>query len=144
VQTVDQVGKIFDAMNDFLGSVGLVTLGLGAIGIINIMLVAVADRTQEIGLRKALGATNASIMFQFFVEGAFLTLLSGVCGIAAAAGLMEAMSGISLGAGFDPPKLVARTAALAVVSLAIAGVAAGLYPARRAAMLQPVEALRKE
>ena len=123
VKTVDQVGKIFDAMNTFLGSVGLVTLGLGAIGIINIMLVAVADRTQEIGLRKALGATNTSIMFQFFVEGAFLTLLSGMVGIAAAAGLMAALSGVSLGEGFDPPKLVARTAALAVVSLAVAGVA---------------------
>ena len=144
VNTVDQVGKIFDAMNAFLGSVGLVTLGLGAIGIINIMLVAVADRTQEIGLRKALGATNASIMFQFFVEGAFLTLLSGAVGIGAAAGLMAVLSGVSLGEGFDPPKLVARTAALAVVALAVAGVAAGLYPARRAAMLQPVEALRKE
>jgi putative ABC transport system permease protein len=144
VQTVDQVGKIFDAMNAFLGSVGLVTLGLGAIGIINIMLVAVADRTREIGLRKALGATNASIMFQFFVEGAFLTLMSGLCGIGAAAGLMAALSGVSLGEGFDPPKLVARTAALAVISLAVAGVAAGLYPARRAALLQPVEALRKE
>jgi putative ABC transport system permease protein len=144
VQTVDQVGKIFDAMNAFLGSVGLVTLGLGAIGIINIMLVAVADRTQEIGLRKALGATNASIMFQFFVEGAFLTLLSGTIGIGLAAGLMAVLSGIDLGGGFDPPKLVASTAALAVVSLAVAGVVAGLYPARRAAMLQPVEALRKE
>src|SRR6202050_723948 len=109
VQTVDQIGKIFDAMNAFLGSVGLVTLGLGAIGIINIMLVAVADRTQEIGLRKALGATNASIMFQFFVEGAFLTLLSGLTGIAAAAGVMAVLSGVSLGDGFDPPKLVART-----------------------------------
>ncbi len=144
VNTVDQVGKIFDAMNEFLGSVGLVTLGLGAIGIINIMLVAVADRTREIGLRKALGATNASIMFQFFVEGAFLTLLSGLTGIAAAAGVMEVLSRVSLGDGFDPPKLVARTAVLAVVSLAVAGVAAGLYPARRAATLQPVEALRKE
>jgi putative ABC transport system permease protein len=144
VQTVDQVGKIFDAMNDFLGSVGLVTLGLGAIGIINIMLVAVADRTREIGLRKALGATNASIMFQFFVEGAFLTLLSGVTGIGAAAGIMALLANVSLGEGFDPPKLVARTAALAVLSLAIAGVAAGLYPARKAALLQPVEALRKE
>jgi putative ABC transport system permease protein len=144
VNTVDQVGKIFDAMNAFLGSVGLVTLGLGAIGIINIMLVAVADRTREIGLRKALGATNASIMFQFFVEGAFLTLLSGAIGIAGAAGLMALLAGVSLGDGFDPPKLVASTAALAVVSLAIAGVVAGLYPARRAAMLQPVEALRKE
>jgi putative ABC transport system permease protein len=144
VQTVDQVGKIFDAMNSFLGSVGLVTLGLGAIGIINIMLVAVADRTREIGLRKALGATNASIMFQFFVEGAFLTLLSGVSGIGAAAAVMGALSGVPLGEGFDPPKLVARTAALAVISLAVAGVAAGLYPARKAALLQPVEALRKE
>ncbi len=144
VKTVDQIGKIFDAMNGFLGSVGLVTLGLGAIGIINIMLVAVADRTREIGLRKALGATNASIMFQFFVEGAFLTVLSGTFGILAAAGVMAALSGVSLGEGFDPPKLVASTAALAVTALAIAGVAAGLYPARRAAMLQPVEALRKE
>jgi len=144
VNTVDQVGKIFDAMNLFLGSVGLVTLALGAIGIINIMLVAVADRTREIGLRKAVGATNGSIMFQFFVEGAFLTLLSGGIGIAGAAGLMGLLSGVDLGGGFDPPKLVASTAALAVISLAVAGVAAGLYPARRAALLEPVEALRKE
>ena len=144
VKTVDQVGKIFDAMNLFLGSVGLVTLALGAIGIINIMLVAVADRTREIGLRKAVGATNSSIMFQFFVEGAFLTLLSGGIGIAAAAGLMAPFSGVELGPGFDAPRLVPATAALAVLSLAIAGIAAGLYPARRAAMLAPVEALRKE
>ncbi len=143
IQTVDQVGKIFDAMNTFLGSVGLVTLALGAIGIINIMLVAVADRTREIGLRKAVGATNGSIMFQFFVEGAFLTLLSGGIGIAAAAIIMGALSGVDMG-NFDPPKLVPSTAVLAVASLAIAGVAAGLYPARRAALLEPVEALRKE
>lgn len=144
IRTVDQVGKIFDAMNTFLGSVGMVTLALGAIGIINIMLVAVADRTKEIGLRKAIGATNRSIMFQFFVEGAFLTLLSGGLGIAAAAGVMAALSGLPSPPGFDPPKLVPMTAALAVVSLALAGVVAGLYPARRAALLQPVEALRKE
>ena len=85
IRTVDAIGKIFDAMNMFLGSVGLVTLGLGAIGIINIMLVAVADRTREIGLRKALGATNRSIMFQFFAEGAFLTLMSGGIGMGCAA-----------------------------------------------------------
>jgi putative ABC transport system permease protein len=143
ISTVDQIGKIFDAMNTFLGSVGLVTLALGAIGIINIMLVAVADRTREIGLRKAVGATNGSIMFQFFVEGAFLTLLSGSIGIAAAAAIMGALSGVDMG-NFDPPKLVPSTAILAVVSLAVAGVAAGLYPARRAALLEPVEALRKE
>jgi putative ABC transport system permease protein len=143
IQTVDQIGKIFDAMNTFLGAVGLVTLTLGAIGIINIMLVAVADRTREIGLLKAVGATNRSIMFQFFVEGAFLTLLSGGLGMAAAAGIMRALSGVDMG-NFDPPKLVASTAALAIISLSVAGVVAGLYPARRAAMLEPVEALRKE
>ena len=143
VQTVDQIGKIFDAMNTFLGSVGLVTLALGAIGIINIMLVAVADRTREIGLRKAVGATKGSIMFQFFVEGAFLTLLSGGIGIAGAAFIMHMLSGVEMG-NFDPPKLVPSTAALAVISLAVAGIAAGLYPARRAALLEPVEALRKE
>jgi putative ABC transport system permease protein len=144
IKTVDQVGKIFDAMNLFLGSVGLVTLALGAIGIINIMLVAVADRTREIGLRKALGATNRSIMFQFFIEGAFLTLLSGGLGMAGAAGLMAALSTLPQPPGFDTPKLVPTTAALAIGSLAFAGVVAGLYPARKAATLQPVDALRKE
>jgi putative ABC transport system permease protein len=144
IKTVDTIGKIFDAMNMFLGSVGLITLALGAIGIVNIMLVAVADRTREIGLRKAVGATNASIMFQFFVEGAFLTLLSGGIGIASAAAVMAPFSGVELIPGFDAPKLIPATAALAVLSLAIAGVAAGVYPARRAAMLEPVEALRKE
>jgi len=144
IRTADQVGKIFDAMNVFLGSVGLVTLALGAIGIINIMLVAVADRTREIGLRKAVGATNGSIMFQFFIEGAFLTVLSGGIGMGAAAALMALLGLLPSPPGFDPPKLVASTAVLAIGSLSIAGVVAGLYPARRAASLQPVEALRKE
>ncbi|MGH9512138.1 MAG: ABC transporter permease [Terriglobales bacterium] len=144
VKTVDQIAKIFDAMNTFLGSVGLVTLALGAIGIINIMLVAVADRTREIGLRKALGATNRSIMFQFFVEGAFLTLLSGGLGMAGAAGLMAALSTLPQPQGFDSPRLVPATAILAILSLAFAGVIAGLYPASKAAGLAPVEALRRE
>ena len=144
IKTVDQVGKIFDAMDMFLGSVGIVTLSLGAIGIINIMLVAVADRTKEIGLRKAIGATNRSIMFQFFVEGAFLTLMSGGIGLMVAAALMAALGTLPAPPGFDPPTLVPMTAALAIGSLSLAGIAAGLYPARRAAMLEPVEALRKE
>ena len=144
IRTADQVGKIFDAMNMFLGSVGLVTLSLGAIGIINIMLVAVADRTREIGLRKALGATNNSIMFQFFTEGAFLTVLSGGFGIGGAAALMAALSKLPSPPGWDPPTLSPSSAILALVSLSVAGIAAGLYPARQAAALQPVDALRKE
>lgn len=144
IRTVDQIGKIFDAMNTFLGSVGLVTLALGAIGIINIMLVAVADRTPEIGLRKALGATNRRIMLQFFLEGAFLTLVSGCIGMAGAAGFMSALATLPQPQGFDTPRLVPQTAALAIIALSVAGVIAGLYPARRAARLQPVDALRKE
>jgi putative ABC transport system permease protein len=144
IRSVDQVGKIFDAMNMFLGTVGLVTLSLGAIGIVNIMLVAVADRTREIGLRKALGATNTSIMFQFFIEGTFLTLLSGGLGMGGAAGLMALLAMLPQPPGFDTPRIVPATAVLAIGSLALAGIVAGLYPARKAAMLQPVEALRRE
>ncbi|HEX6803505.1 MAG TPA: ABC transporter permease [Terriglobales bacterium] len=144
IRTADAIGKIFDAMNMFLGSVGLVTLGLGAIGIINIMLVSVADRTREIGLRKALGATRRSILFQFFAEGAFLTLLSGGVGLGFAAGVMALLGRLPQPQGFDTPRLVPWTAVLAISSLSVAGVVAGLYPARKAALLEPVEALRKE
>jgi putative ABC transport system permease protein len=138
------MGKIFTAMDWFLGGVGLVTLALGAIGIINIMLVAVTERTREIGLRKALGATNRNILFQFFLEGAFLTLMSGALGVGAAALIVHLLSGVNLPQGFDTPRIVPVSAVAAVLSLALAGITAGLYPARKAAMLEPVEALRQE
>jgi putative ABC transport system permease protein len=144
IQESKMVGTIFDVMNMFLGAVGMVTLALGAIGVINIMLVAVSERTQEIGLRKALGATNRNILFHFFLEGLLLTLGSGLIGMVMAGGLMAMMGGIHGPQGFDPPKLVPMSAVLAIGSLTLAGVAAGLYPARKAAMLQPVEALRQE
>jgi putative ABC transport system permease protein len=144
IRTVDQIGKIFDAMNLFLGSVGLVTLALGAIGIVNIMLVAVADRTREIGLRKALGATNRSILFQFFVEGALLTLISGGIGLGGAAGIMALLGLLPELPGFDYPRIIPSTATLAIAALAFAGIVAGLYPAHKASILQPVEALRRE
>jgi putative ABC transport system permease protein len=144
IKQSEMVGAIFDAMNVFLGSVGMVTLALGAIGVINIMLVSVTERTHEIGLRKALGATNRNILLQFFLEGILLTMVSGFIGMALSGGLMAALGTVQGPGGFDPPKLVPMTAALAIGSLALAGVAAGLYPARKAAMLQPVEALRQE
>jgi putative ABC transport system permease protein len=144
IKTVDQIGKIFDAMNMFLGSVGLITLALGAIGIINIMLVAVADRTREIGLRKAIGATNSSIMFQFFVEGAFLTAFSGGIGLAICVAFVTLLAQLPAPEGFDTPRIVPASAVIAILSLMVAGIVAGLYPARKAALLQPVEALRQE
>jgi putative ABC transport system permease protein len=144
IQESKMVGTIFDIMNMFLGAVGMITLALGAIGVINIMLVAVSERTHEIGLRKALGATTRNILFHFFLEGLLLTLGSGLIGMAFAGGLMAVMSGVQGPQGFDPPKLVPMSAMLAIGSLTLAGVIAGIYPARKAAMLEPVEALRQE
>jgi putative ABC transport system permease protein len=144
IKNAEMVGKIFDAMNWFLGFVGIVTLALGGIGIINIMLVSVSERTKEIGLRKALGATNRNILTQFFLEGVMLTVVSGGIGFGVAAGLMSALHQLPSPPGFDPPTLVPFTAILAMACLSVAGIAAGLYPARKAAMLEPVEALRQE
>jgi len=139
-----KVAKIFDAMDWFLGLVGLVTLGLGAIGIVNIMLVSVTERTREIGLRKALGATHRNILTQFFVEGAFLTALSGGIGLAVTGTFVFLLSRLPAPEGFDPPRIVPFSAVAAILSLALAGIGAGLYPARQAALLPPIEALRQE
>jgi putative ABC transport system permease protein len=144
IENSQRVDKIFDAMDYFLGVVGLVTLGLGAIGIINIMLVSVTERTREIGLRKALGATHRNILTQFFVEGMFLTALSGGIGLLLAGGFMTLMGMLPAPEGFDTPRIVPTSAVVAILSLTIAGISAGLYPARKAALMAPVEALRQE
>jgi putative ABC transport system permease protein len=144
IENSQRVGRIFDAMDYFLGVVGLVTLGLGAIGIVNIMFVSVAERTKEIGLRKALGATHRNILTQFFVEGAFLTAFSGGIGLLLCAGFMTLMAQLPPLPGFDTPRIVPMSAVAAIGSLATAGITAGLFPARKAALLAPVEALRQE
>ena len=95
-------------------------------------------------MRKALGATNRSIMLQFFAEGIVLTLGSGLIGMGLIGGFMSMFRNYNGPGGFDPPRLVLKTAILAIASLTLAGVAAGLYPARKAARLEPVEALRQE
>ncbi len=146
IHTSNLIDKIFDAMDVFLGSVGIVTLGLGAVGIINIMLVSVTERTREIGLRKALGATKGSILAQFFWEGLLLTGVSGAIGIGISAGFMAILQVLLTGKmpGFDPPQLVWWSAAMAMTALAASGIVAGVYPASVAAGLEPVEALRRE
>ena len=140
------VGVIFNAMDIFLGGVGIVTLGLGAVGIINIMLVSVTERTREIGVLKAIGATKRSIVAQFFWEGLLLTGISGLIGIGLSAGFMWLLQQALTDKmpGFDPPRLVPWSAALALGTLVLCGVAAGLYPASKAAQLDPIEALRRE
>jgi len=140
------IGTIFDAMDVFLGGVGIVTLGLGAVGIINIMLVSVTERTREIGLRKAIGATKSSILSQFFWEGLLLTGVSGLIGVGISAAFMGLLQSLLTGKmpGFDPPRLVPWSAALALISLALSGIVAGLYPASKAAQMDPIEALRRE
>ncbi|MGA3080106.1 MAG: ABC transporter permease [Terracidiphilus sp.] len=146
IKEENMIGAIFDAMDVFLGGVGIVTLGLGAVGIINIMLVSVTERTREIGLLKALGATKRSILAQFFWEGLLLTGISGLIGIALSAVSMWLMQLVLTDKmpGWDPPRLVPWSAALALGSLVLSGVAAGLYPASKAAALDPIEALRRE
>jgi putative ABC transport system permease protein len=95
-------------------------------------------------LRKALGATHRNILTQFFIEGAFLTTFSGGIGLAISLAFVTLLARLPAPEGFDTPRIVPSSAVTAIVSLAIAGVAAGLYPARKAALLAPVEALRQE
>ena len=146
IQEEKMISAIFNAMDVFLGGVGIVTLGLGAVGIINIMLVSVTERTQEIGLLKAIGATKSSVLAQFFWEGLLLTGISGVIGIVVSAGFMGLLQVGLTGKmpGWDPPRLVPWSAAMALGSLVVCGVVAGLYPANRAAQLDSIEALRRE
>jgi putative ABC transport system permease protein len=146
IEEEKMIGAIFNAMDIFLGGVGIVTLGLGAVGIINIMLVSVTERTREIGVLKAIGAPRSSILAQFFWEGLLLTGISGLIGILVSAAFMGLLQMLLTGKipGFDPPRLVPWTAALALGVLVLSGIAAGLYPASKAAAMDPIEALRRE
>jgi putative ABC transport system permease protein len=131
-------------MKTFFTIVGTVTLLLGGIGVMNIMLIAVKERTREIGVRKALGATTATIQRQFFLEGLFLTLFSGGAGMLLALGLCRLVNMAPLPDRFSGMVLSWPSGLLALATLVAMGVATSTYPARRAAELPPVEALRFE
>ncbi|HTM04202.1 MAG TPA: ABC transporter permease [Vicinamibacterales bacterium] len=131
-------------MKNFFTVVGLVTLALGGIGVMNIMLVAVRERTREIGVRKALGATTGNIQRQFFLEGFILTMLSGGAGFAIALALCALVNLAPMPPRFQGMVLTWQSGTFAVVMLTLIGVITSTYPARRAAQLPPVEALRFE
>jgi putative ABC transport system permease protein len=128
----------------FFTIVGVVTLALGGIGVMNIMLVAVKERTREIGVRKALGATTGDIERQFFLEGFFLTILSGGGGMLLAIGLCQLVNLAPMPQRFSGMLLSWPAGLLSLVMLVVVGVVTSTYPARRAADLPPVEALRFE
>jgi len=137
-------GRMIDHMKQFFTIVGIVTLALGGIGVMNIMLVAVKERTREIGVRKALGATTATIQRQFFLEGLFLTLLSGGAGMLLALGLCQLVNLAPMPERFSGMILSWQAGLLSLATLILIGIATSTYPARRAADLPPVEALRFE
>ncbi len=143
-----QEAKAFQTMTDgmkyFLGAVGIVTLFLGGLGVMNVMLVAVRERTREIGVRKALGAPSRSILQQFFFEALFIAFVSGGVGLGVAFGLCELVDMLPMPDFFAGLLPTWSTGVLAFALLGSIAILSALYPARRAASVDPIEALRYE
>lgn len=139
-QILDARRKATHTMSILLGSIAVISLIVGGIGIMNIMLVSVAERTREIGIRMAVGAKSADIRLQFLIEAVMLSLLGGLIGvalgIASAHGLAKVMS--------SPPVFGAGVIALSFVFSAMVGICFGFYPAWRASLLNPIDALKYE
>ncbi len=144
IENFRRVNAIFDAMDVFLGAVGIITLGLGAIGVMNIMLVSVSERTCEIGVRKALGATHRDILLQFLFEGLVLAVFSGGLGLLFGWGISQSLQGLPFPEGFAPPTVTWPLGIFAMIVLALVALGASMIPARRAALLPPAEAIRQE
>ena len=135
---------LIDSMKYFLGAVGFTTLFLGGIGVMNVMLVAVRERTREIGVRKAVGASSRAILSQFFVEALIVVFLSGAVGLGVAYGLCALVNLIPMPPFFAGLLPTWQVGLLSFALLGTIAVLSAMYPARRAAMVDPIEALRYE
>lgn len=144
VQQAKAFRQLTDGMKYFLGGVGVTSLFLGGIGVMNVMLVAVRERTKEIGVRKAVGATSRSIVRQFFLETVIIVSLSGGLGMSAAYGLCALVNQLPLPQYFAGLLPTWGTALLSSGLLGIVAVCSAVYPAARAAAVDPIEALRTE
>ena len=133
-----------DGMKYFLGAVGVVTLLLGGLGVMNVMLVAVRERTREIGVRKAIGAPAHSILRQFFLEALLIALISGGAGLLIAFGICALVDLLPMPDFFAGLLPTWQTGVLAFAVLGTIAIGSALYPARRAAAIDPIEALRHE
>lgn len=142
---VKELNDVLGIVTTFISCVAAISLIVGGIGVMNIMLVSVTERTREIGIRKSLGAKTSSILMQFLAEAAILTIVGGVIGIivglvgaVGACGLMSASMGSTIHPGIKASTILGAT----LFSCGI-GVFFGIYPARKAAKLSPIEALRR-
>ena len=137
--------SITGVLTVFLGGIAAISLLVGGIGIMNIMLVSVIERTKEIGLRKAVGAKNADILMQFLVEALIIGLAGGILGVLLAWGLTGIIKNIAAAVSYSlNPVITASSVIVAVLFSVGVGVVFGIYPANRASKLEPVEALRTE
>lgn len=144
VEAARMVATIYDSMEIFLTFMAVITLCLGGIGVMNIMLVSVSERTREIGVKQAVGATRERILTEFFLEAVVLTLASGMGGLLLSMGICTLVSHLPLPTLFSGLPVTPTTAIVAFATLVLVGVLSAIYPARRASLLTPVEALRYE